>query len=117
MAGMLEFWRSLLRQSNPSTLTAAGLSPKFILTQPPLRVEEDGEVKLDGGRNGNARKEATFSSLNRASWVNGLAALLGGDQQKNGGGEEANCVIDCSAPLYSCSKYHNSKSVKPRTKE
>lgn len=55
MAGMLEFWRSLLRQSNPSTLTAAGLRPKFILTQPPLRADEDdGEDKPDGDADGIA---------------------------------------------------------------
>lgn len=48
MAGMLEFWRSLLRQSNPSTLTAAGLGPNFILTHPPLRAEDEGEDKPDG---------------------------------------------------------------------
>lgn len=85
MAGMLEFWRSLLRQSNPSTLTAAGLSPYFILTQPPLRAADDGEDKPDGDANGNAGRG--FSSPNRASCTNGLAALLGGDPQKYGGEE------------------------------
>ena len=94
---MLEFWRSLLRQSNPSTLTAAGLSPNFILTHPPLRAEDDGEDKPEGDGLGNARKGASFSSPNRASWTTGLAALLGGDPQKNGG-EEATWAMDCSAP-------------------
>lgn len=41
MAGMLEFWRSRFKQSNPSTLTAGELSPNFILTQP--RDEDDDE--------------------------------------------------------------------------
>lgn len=45
---MLEFWRSLFRQSNPSTLTAAGLKPTFILTHPPFRVDDDGDAKPDG---------------------------------------------------------------------
>lgn len=58
---MLEFWRSLLRQSNPSTLTAAGLSPYFILTQPALR----GDDKVDG--DGDAETGVNFSSPNRAS--------------------------------------------------
>lgn len=81
---MLEFWRSLLRQSNPSTLTAAGLSPKLILTHPPLREAEDGDDKPDGdeivGIGG-------FSSPNRASWIKGLAARTGGEPQKYGGDE------------------------------
>lgn len=64
MAGMLEFWQSLLRQSNPSTLTAAGLSPKFILTQPPLRADDGGEVTPKGDANGIAGMGATFSSPN-----------------------------------------------------
>lgn len=87
MAEMLEFWRSLLRQSNPSTLTVAGLGPNVILAQPPLRAEEDGEDKPEpGGGNGIAGKGAT-TSPNRASWTKGLAALLGGDPLKNGGDE------------------------------
>jgi hypothetical protein len=34
--------RSLLRQSNPSTLTAAGVCPNFIRVNPPL-TREDGD--------------------------------------------------------------------------
>ena len=40
---MLEFWRSRLKQSNPSTLTAGGASPNFILRHP---RDEDGDGKL-----------------------------------------------------------------------
>lgn len=94
---MLEFWRSLLRQSNPSTLTAAGLSPYFILTQPPLRDDDVGDIKPEGDGIGNGDIGVSFSSPNRASWVNGLVALVGGDPQKNGG-DEATWVADCSAP-------------------
>lgn len=82
---MLEFWRSLLRQSNPSILTAAGLSPKFILTHPPLRDAEDGDGKPDGDE--IADIGVFFSSPNRASWIKGLAARTGGDPQKYGGDE------------------------------
>lgn len=89
---MLEL-RSLLRwHSNPSTLTAAGLSPNFILAHPPLRAGEDGD---DGV--GNGEKVLNISSLNLASWVNGLAALLGGDPQKIGGGEPTRAA-SCSSP-------------------
>jgi len=91
---MLEFWRSLLRQSKPSTLTAAGLRPNFILTHPPLREDDDGDETPEGD---GITLGATFSSPNRASWINGLADLLGGDPQKYGG-DEANCVADCSIP-------------------
>lgn len=81
---MLEFWQSLLRQSNPSTLTAAGLSPKLILTHPPLRDAEDGDDKPDGDEIAGI---GGFSSPNRASWINGLAARTGGEPQKYGGEE------------------------------
>lgn len=84
---MLECWRSLLRQSKPSTLTAAGLSPNFILMHPPPLQAEDGDDKPEGDR--DADKEVSFSSPNRASWIKGLAVLLGGDPEKNGG-EDAN---------------------------
>lgn len=59
---MLEFW-----QSNPSTLTAAGLSPKFTLPQPPP-LTRDGDGDGDG-RNGESEGETglSFSSPNRAS--------------------------------------------------
>lgn len=98
---MLEFWRSLFRQSNPSTLTAAGLKPTFILTHPPLRADDDGDAKPDGdglGGIGNIDKWVSLSSPNRTSWVNGFAALLGGDPQKNPGGDEATWGVDGSAP-------------------
>lgn len=49
MAGMLELWRSRFKQSNPSTLTAGGLSPNFILTQP---RDEDDEDDVDGDGEG-----------------------------------------------------------------
>ena len=83
---MLEFWRSLLRQSNPSILTAAGLSPYFILMHPPLRDAEDGEEIVEDGDE-IADTGQFFSSPNRASWINGLAARTGGEPQKNGGDE------------------------------
>lgn len=95
---MLEFWRSLLRQSNPSTLTAAGLRPNFILTHPPLRADGDGD---DGDGICNVERAASLSSPNRASCTSGLAALLGGDPQKNGG-DDATWVADCSVPKSSC---------------
>lgn len=79
---MLEFWRSLLRQSNPSTLTAAGLSPKLTLAHPPLRDAEVGDGKPDGDND-------TISSPKRASWTKGFAARTGGDTQKYGGDEAA----------------------------
>jgi hypothetical protein len=37
-------------------------------------------------------KGENFSFPNLASWINGLATLLGGDPQKNGGGDEDTCV-------------------------
>lgn len=117
MAGMLEFWRSLFRQSNPSTLTAAGLKPTFILTHPPFRADEDededddddGEAKPDGdgdgfGGIGSIDKLKSLSSPNRASRVNGFAALLGGDPQKNGGGDEGTRGADAPEPYPSCKK-------------
>lgn len=82
---ILEFWQSLLRQSNPSTLTAAGLSPKLILTHPPLRDADDGDSKPEGDEINNVGQ--SFSSPKRASWTKGFAARPGGDPQKNGGDE------------------------------
>ena len=78
---MLEFWRSLLRQSNPSTLTSAGLSPKLILAHPPLRDAEEGDGKPDDG------DDEIISSPNRASWTKGFSARTGGEPQKYGGDE------------------------------
>lgn len=98
-AGIPQFLRSLLRQSNPSTLTA-GLFPKLARTQPPFLEEDDGDkdgpkaVGIgDSGENG-----AKLSSPNRSSLINGLATLLGGDPQKNGG-DEAICALNSSIPL------------------
>lgn len=91
MAGMLEFWRSLLRQSNPSTLTVAGLRPNETLAQPPLRAEEGD----DGTGYGGAGKGATFSP-NRESWTIGLAARLGGDPLKNGGEDATSTMLGFS---------------------
>ena len=64
---MLEFWRSLLRQSNPSTLTSAGLSPNFILTHPPLHAEDDEDDKPEGDGIDGGEIGASFSSPNLAS--------------------------------------------------
>lgn len=69
-AGMLQFLRSLSRQSNPSTLTA-GLFPKFDRTQPPFLEEEVGDDdRPDGGGVGMGKSGdigESFSSPNRAS--------------------------------------------------
>lgn len=89
---MLQFLLSLSRQSNPSILTA-GLLPKLPLTHPPFLPEEEGDEggKPNGG--GIAEEETDMiSSRNRASCVNGLATLLGGDPHKNGDGESNTCV-------------------------
>lgn len=92
MAGMLEFWRSLLRQSKPSTLTAAGLRPNFILTHPPLRVGDDKPV---GDEICIAETGVSLSSPKQVSCTRGLAALLGGDPQKYGG-DDGTGVVGCS---------------------
>jgi len=92
---MLQFRLSLSRQSNPSTLTA-GLFPKLALTHPPFLPEDEG----DGGRpdwvgittQEDGESGEKFSSPNLASWIRGLDTLLGGDPQKNGGGDD-NCSI------------------------
>lgn len=86
---MLQFLRSLLRQSNPSMRTATGLSPDFIRTHPPLRADND-----DGG----AGKNGAILLLlpNCSSWITGFDALLGGDPQKNGG-DEASWLLDLSS--------------------
>lgn len=82
---MPEFWQSLLRQSNPSTLTAAGLSPNFILAHPALQDAEDGDSKPEGDEIVDIREYS--SSPNRASWIKGLEARTGGEPQKYGGDE------------------------------
>lgn len=89
---MLQFCLSLSRQSKPSILTV-GLFPKLALTRPPFLEDVDGDNWPDGEAIGV--KGMNFSSLNRASWIKGLATLLGGDPHKNGG-DEANCVNDWS---------------------
>ena len=66
---MLQFRRSLSRQSNPSTLTI-GLFPKLDRLQPPfLEVGEDDdrpdEMGVGIGDKGECRR--SFSSPNRAS--------------------------------------------------
>lgn len=54
---MLEFWRSLFKQSNPSTLTAADLIPNFTQPQhPPLTRDGDGI-------NGESEGETRFSLM------------------------------------------------------
>lgn len=87
---MLQLRLSLLRQSKPSILTAAGVWPNFILTQP--LAEEDGE----GGAKENGLKLPLLLLLpNCSSWITGFDALLGGDPQKNGG-DEATWTPDLS---------------------
>lgn len=100
---MLQFLRSLSRQSNPSTLTA-GLLPKFALKHPPFLEAEVGEAltrpgDLSIGEDaiGEIGGISSFSSLNLASCTNGLETLLGGDPQKNGG-DEGTCALNLSAP-------------------
>ena len=73
-----------LLQLNPSILTAAGLCPKFDLTQLPcLRADCDGDA---------SGATVSLSLPNRASWITGFETLLGGDPEKNGG------VLGFSAP-------------------
>lgn len=61
--------------------------------------EGDGEDdKPDGIATGDSGDGGmNLSSPNRASWINGLATLLGGDPLKNGG-DEATCGGACSTP-------------------
>jgi hypothetical protein len=80
----------------------AGLFPKFAQTQPTFLAvelelgEEDDDEGCGGGTGDDVIGEKNMSSPNRASCINGLATLLGGDPQKNGGGDEAiTCVQDC----------------------
>lgn len=109
---MLEFWRSLFRQSNPSTLTVAGLSPMFILAHPALRADDDGDGKPEGGGTCNEDKGLSFSSPKRASWIKGLAALLGGDPQKKGG-EDAACDAVWSTPWPSYNVQNKHIQIRP----
>lgn len=79
---------SLLRQSKPSILTAAGVWPNFIRTQP--LAEEDGEAEATPIKNGLKLLPLVPLPLplplpNCSSWITGFEALLGGDPQKNGG--------------------------------
>ncbi|PON94503.1 hypothetical protein TorRG33x02_097500 [Trema orientale] len=89
---MLQFLRSLLKQSNPSIRTAAGLCPNFIRAQPPA-FREDG----DGGVGDT--KPILPPLPNCSSWITGFEALLGGDPQKYGG-DEATWLLLCSSPLF-----------------
>lgn len=92
---MLQLRRSLPRQSKPSILTAAGLCPNFILTDPPpaaaLRADKDD------GDGGAADDSINCSVPNWASWITGFDTLHGGDPQKNGG-DEATGAADLSTP-------------------
>lgn len=91
--GMPWLRRSLLRQSNPSILTA-GLSRKFARMQLPFREDDDGEVdKPEEGPviGESGENERTFSSPNLSSLISGLDTLPGGDPQKIGG-DEAICA-------------------------
>lgn len=85
-AEMRRFWRSLSRQSKPSTLTVAAVGPNLERTHP-LRADEgvDGDIDRPDGIGSDGT--GSFSSPKRASWTNGLAARLGGDPQKKGGDE------------------------------
>lgn len=76
MAGMLEPW---FKQSNPSTLTAAGLIPNSTRPQPPPLTRHGDGI--------NGEMGLSLLSPNRASWAKGFDALHGGDPRKNGGDE------------------------------
>lgn len=90
--GMLQFRVSLSRQSNPSTLTV-GLPPKPARTHPPPPFLVDEDEIGESGEIG-----VSISLPNRASWINGLATLLGGDPLKNGCGETISVKENCSTP-------------------
>ena len=77
-AEILQLRLSLLRQSKPSILTAAGLWPNFIRTHP--LADEDGEE-------GAIENGLKFPFPNSSSWMTGFEALLGGDPEKKGGDE------------------------------
>ncbi|GAB2210832.1 hypothetical protein Droror1_Dr00016118 [Drosera rotundifolia] len=99
-AVMLEFERSLLRQSKPSTLTAAGLRPNFPLAHPPLRANGESVGDVGDGNDNGDEGEPFFTPRKRESKTNGLETLDGGDPEKNGGDDGAP-VIDFSAALAS----------------
>ena len=110
MAGILELWRSRFKQSNPSTLTAGGLSPNFILTQP-RDDDGDGEGKavdeLGWSKGELGESGLIFSSRKRASCANGFAALLGGEPRKYGP----------IVPLSSCKERHMSNESEKDQKQ
>lgn len=81
-AEILQLRLSLLRQSKPSILTAAGVWLNFILTQP--LAEEDGE---EGAMENGLKLPLPLPLQNSLSWITGFEALLGGDPQKKGGDE------------------------------
>lgn len=81
-------------QSNPSTLTAAGLGPRLTLTHPLLKDAKDGDDKPVGDK--IADIGVFFSSPNRASRTMGLAVRIGGDPQKYGG-DKATWLANSSA--------------------
>ena len=67
--------------------------PKLDRTNPPFLGDDDDDDKsICGGIGVTGEKGENFSFPNLASWINGLATLLGGDPQKNGGGDEDTCV-------------------------
>lgn len=55
---------------------------------------------MGGGITDSGEIGENLSSPNRASCVNGLETLLGGDPQKKGGDEAAACVHVCSDEPY-----------------
>lgn len=60
---------------------------------PPLRAE-DGESEEDETGDADREVGVIFPLTNRESSVKGLAVLVGGDPEKNGG-DDANWVADC----------------------
>jgi len=70
------------------------LLPKLDRTNPPFLGDDDDDddKSICGGIGVTGEKGENFSFPNLASWINGLATLLGGDPQKNGGGDEDTCV-------------------------
>lgn len=72
-----------LRQSKPSTRTAAGTKPNLARAKPWL----GGMGGLDWVRGEGAKGAGGVSSPKWASWTTGFAARLGGEPQKKGGEE------------------------------
>jgi len=91
-AEMLQLLLSLLRQSKPSILTAACVWPNFFIGAQPL-AEEDGE---EGAMENGLKFPWPLPLPNCSSWITGFDALLGGDPQKNGGGDDPNCSPNLS---------------------